>query len=178
MIKDADRLIDANRKNNKGYKLRGWANFEMGNSKQALKDFTKAVKLASDEPAARIDRAQVYRKTGEFKRAFKDLEEAEEMDSEHPWLWWERGALYSSSGLPEKALECIEKGFENYENPKWQSATYEWQSAEGHAYRAEALLLLDQKDEAQEALKKAQELNIELPEVKRVARLLENHRDQ
>ncbi len=75
------------------YRRRGFANFLIGRSDEALADYDSAIELSPLDPYAHVSRGSFFRQTGELDRARADIEKALELDLENSDLYYERGLL-------------------------------------------------------------------------------------
>ena len=88
---------------------RGWDYLKLGDYKQAVADYTEAIRLDPEHTWAYYERGTVYYSLGDYERAIADYTEAIRLDSEYPWAHYNRGNAYYSLGDYERAIaDCTE----------------------------------------------------------------------
>ncbi|MGE0433660.1 MAG: protein kinase [Planctomycetota bacterium] len=78
----------------------------------ALADVSKAVELASDNPAVWCVRAQIYLWQKQFNEARADLDTAYRLDNRYPTVWTLRGLTLARLGLHDQAGRCYDQAVE------------------------------------------------------------------
>ena len=78
---------------------RGWAYAELGNYKQALDDFNKAIEFDPKMSMAYVNRGVVYSsKLGNHRQALEEYKKAIELDPKNALAYYNRGCVYGILG--------------------------------------------------------------------------------
>lgn len=91
---------------------------------KAISDFTKAISLARNYPAAYTNRGDCYRFLGEYDKALEDYELALKYDSKNKRGLYGLSIIYGSKGYKQynKAIKVLQKLVEFY--PEYQDAYF------------------------------------------------------
>lgn len=89
------------------YHLLGVAHLAAGESKQAVKAFSKALQKRPDAHHWRADLADVHAARGWYNEAIAEIDQALVDASDHPVLWRKRAELLLRSGQPDVAMGDI-----------------------------------------------------------------------
>lgn len=106
-----------------GYQIyieRGLVQFEMGDYKNAIKDYTAALDLNAEKIDGFLYRAESFRKLGEHIKARLDINAALSIDPRQPDLLFESGVNYRMQRNDEKALLEWGKLISLYPDSSWQ----------------------------------------------------------
>lgn len=85
---------------------------EKDSLKKALRDFTKAIELDSEDPEILVNRGSTYARLGDKKSALDDYNQAEKINPEYPNTYLNRSLIYNQEESWEKALNDINKYLE------------------------------------------------------------------
>jgi putative GTP pyrophosphokinase len=91
------------------YNHRGMAYFAMGETRLAIKDFSKALSYDPGSIRGHINRGLCYRVLQQFEQALVDFDRALQLDNEHEEGYFGRAQCYFEMGLYDQALtDCNE----------------------------------------------------------------------
>jgi tetratricopeptide (TPR) repeat protein/S1-C subfamily serine protease len=122
-------LIELASKNPEPYIEKAKAYYERGDSKNALANYTKAIKIAPQESEFYIDRAQVYLWLKNYRKAFVDYNKAIALDSQKSSYYIGRADAYLK-------VKDYQKAFVDYNKAIALDSEYSWYYMD----RAEAYL--------------------------------------
>jgi tetratricopeptide (TPR) repeat protein len=86
---------------------RGIAFSNLGDRSRAINDFSEAIRLQPDNPAALNDRGNQYSLSGDFKRAIADYDEAIRLDPGIALTFENRGMAYEYLRDARRAIESF-----------------------------------------------------------------------
>jgi tetratricopeptide (TPR) repeat protein len=135
------------------YNNRGNDHLSLGNYRQAIEDYNKAIEFNPKSPEAYNNRAAAYQNLRNYKQAIEDYSKAIELNPKYAEAYNNRGGAYGILGNYRQAIEDCTKAIEL--NPKY---------AEAYNNRGNAHGGLGQYRQAIEDYTKAIELNPGLAE--------------
>jgi protein O-mannosyl-transferase len=94
------------------YSARGAAYNNLGNSRQAIDDFSRAIEIKPDYIYAYYNRGVAYSNLGNYKQAINDYDRAIEINPSYALTYNNRGAAYSRLGNYKQAIEDYGKAIE------------------------------------------------------------------
>jgi tetratricopeptide (TPR) repeat protein len=94
------------------YCNRGVAYYVLGNYKQAIEDYNRAIETNPELAVAYNDRGAAYDKLGDRVQAVSDFDRAIEIRPEYPDAYNGRGVVYSALGRNEEAISDFDKAIE------------------------------------------------------------------
>jgi len=107
-IKDLDRAINLNPKNDYAYKSRAFSKFYSNKPEEAFADIKHAISM--NPIGDYIDNlAQFYSETGDSANALKYYQKAVETEPNNPRLWYNYGIELRDNGEYERAYEMYNK---------------------------------------------------------------------
>ncbi len=130
-------LIKADPDDKLAYLARGSVYLKMGDTKNAVDDFTRAIEIDSKHPKSYHLRGLAHEMAGNGDEALQDFNQAIEIDSEYGAAFFSRATLLTKMGQEEKALEDMEMvthlsnlNIENFanENNVWRSRHMQMES--------------------------------------------------
>ena len=89
------------------YNERGISYFNLKRYPDAIKEFTKAIKLIENEPDFYFNRGLAYYSMKMLDQAIKDYRKSIELDPDHSDYYNAIGAAYEDSGQLEKSKEYL-----------------------------------------------------------------------
>lgn len=107
-LQDLERVLRVN-DNPWGYLYRGLIREHQGESKHALEDYTRAIRIKSDFKAALYRRGLLYAEMGEYDKAFQDQNRVLEMDQHHAGALTARGMSRAALGDSQWALNDLDQ---------------------------------------------------------------------
>lgn len=126
------------------YYLRGLTKSNKGDYDGAINDFSKAIELAPDAPAAYTNRGYARYKKGDIDSAIKDYDKVIETHPGFAYAWYRKGSTLLKLGRYEEAIKVLDKSIE-----------LDSKNAEAWYNRACTYSLKNDKPNALEDLKKA-----------------------
>jgi tetratricopeptide (TPR) repeat protein len=106
LLKDEDPRLS------KVYNNRGTTYDRKGDYDNAINDFTKAIKLNSNDAAVYYNRGTAYYSKGEFDNAIKDFNKAIELNPNYVEAYNNRGIAYGKKGEFDTAIKDYTKAIE------------------------------------------------------------------
>jgi tetratricopeptide (TPR) repeat protein len=100
-----DEIIHADSDDRLAVLARGSVYLKMGNTKNAIDDFSRALEIDSKHPKAFHLRGLAYEMAGEDDEALKDFNRAIDIDSEYGAAFYSRATLLTKMGQEDSALE-------------------------------------------------------------------------
>ncbi|QTA85931.1 J domain-containing protein [Desulfonema magnum] len=94
------------------YFRQGIAYGEANKHRQAIKSFTKAIRLRPNHANAYYNRGVAYNNTGNYKRAIKDFTQAVHLDPNYSLAYIYRGYIYADLDDFERACSDFQKAYE------------------------------------------------------------------
>jgi len=128
-----NRAIDKFARHSKAYERRGKVNYQLGNYKDALYDYTKSIDINPNAPFAYLGRAFVHIQEGNFAKAIPDLEMTCKRSIPHQSVYWQARRLKGECHLEleefdkaifEFKLFIQRKSQPNDENSYWRRKVY------------------------------------------------------
>lgn len=106
------------------YYERGIARSSLGDDKDAVTDFSKAIELDSQNLPALNDRGTAYRRLGQFPQAKADFDRLIVKGVKHPAVYTNRGLTWLDLGNPEQAMTDLRAALELDAKfaPAWETA--------------------------------------------------------
>lgn len=145
---EADSKNSSQPKDEWAYFNQGTANGRIGNYKQAIKYFNKAIELNPELQRAYYNRAVAYEKLGNYDEAFKDFNKAIELNPQLAMFYRGRGFAYAEIGNYDQAINDYNTAIEL--EPKY---------AEAYLHRGFAYADLGNHNQAIKDFNKAVELD-------------------
>ena len=117
---------------------RGSVYLKMGDTKNAIGDFSRALEIDSKHPKAYHLRGLAHEMAGDNDRALKDFDRAIDIDPEYGAAFYSRATLLTKMGQEESALEDMKMvthlsnlNIENFanENNVWRSRQLQLEEA-------------------------------------------------
>ncbi|MHB8137449.1 MAG: tetratricopeptide repeat protein [Smithellaceae bacterium] len=102
------------------YNNRGVANYGLGNYKQAMEDYDRAIEFNPRHAEAYNNRGSVYHKLGNYQQAIADLNKAIEFNPRYAEAYNNRGAACHILGNYKQAMEDYDRAIEF--NPRYAKA--------------------------------------------------------
>ena len=96
----------------RAYYDRGTLFLVRGDFDEAVDDFSRSIKMDSDNVFSFVNRAQVYARQGEMKRAIKDYTRVIKLSPGLASAYYARGKFYQQAGDQGRALKDFEKALE------------------------------------------------------------------
>ena len=84
---------------------RGSVYLKMGNTKNAIGDFSRALQIDANHPKAYHLRGLAHEMEGDDDKALKDFDKAIDIDSEYGAAYYSRATLLTKMGQEDSALE-------------------------------------------------------------------------
>lgn len=103
-LKKLNELITQDSGNAEYFYNRGWIYAHQGNSKQAEKDYTRAIQINKDHADAYYNRGLIYMETKKYDNAISDFSEAIRIRPEAADALCNRGNAYFAQGYSLSAL--------------------------------------------------------------------------
>ena len=131
-------LIDADSDDKLAVLARGSVYLKMGDTKNAIGDFSRALEIDSKHPKAYHLRGLAHEMAGDNDRALKDFDRAIDIDPEYGAAFYSRATLLTKMGQEESALEDMKMvthlsnlNIENFanENNVWRSRQLQLEEA-------------------------------------------------
>jgi len=94
------------------YNNRGVIYKDLGNYRQAIEDFNKAIEIKSDNAVAYYNRGNVYTDLGNYRQAIAELNRAIEINPGYAEAYSNRGNAYKSIGNYRQAIEDYNRAIE------------------------------------------------------------------
>ena len=94
------------------YNNRGVANRHLGNYRQAIEDYGRAIEIKPGYEEAYINRGNVYRDLGNYKQAIDNFDRGIEIKPDDAAAYINRGVAYSGLGNYKQAIEDYDRGIE------------------------------------------------------------------
>ena len=94
------------------YNNRGFTYNDLGNYKQAIEDYDKAIKIKPGYAQAYINRGNAYISLGNYTQAIKDLNRAIEITPVYAEAYINRGIAYISLGNYKQAIKDLNRAIE------------------------------------------------------------------
>ena len=110
------------------YAGRGNAYFALGNHKEAIKDYDRAIEISPEFSEAHNNRGSVYLKLGNYRQAIADYDRAIEVNPGNQEAYYNRGTAYEALGYQEQAIADYDRVIEV--NPRLASTYFR----RGNAY--------------------------------------------
>ena len=131
-------LIDADSDDKLAVLARGSVYLKMGDTKNAIGDFSRALEIDSKHPKAYHLRGLAHEMAGDNDKALKDFDRAIDIDPEYGAAFYSRATLLTKMGQEESALEDMKMvthlsnlNIENFanENNVWRSRQLQLEEA-------------------------------------------------
>jgi len=131
-------LIDADSDDKLAVLARGSVYLKMGDTKNAIGDFSRALEIDSKHPKAYHLRGLAHEMAGDNNKALKDFDRAIDIDPEYGAAFYSRATLLTKMGQEESALEDMKMvthlsnlNIENFanENNVWRSRQLQLEEA-------------------------------------------------
>jgi tetratricopeptide (TPR) repeat protein len=152
------KAIDKYERHALAYERRGYVNYILGNTEDALYDFSKSIDICPTSPDAFMGRAIIYLRQKEYEAAVKDLDMATKSSIPHQHIYWQarrmKGECHLKLEQYQKAefeLRLVTRRKFDKDNPN-----YKWTRKAFHEYGV-ALLGLEKYEAAIEAFNKSLE---------------------
>ncbi len=100
----------------------GLANDKIGNSRQAIRDYGKAIELDPKDAEAYYGRGCAYANLEDYRQAIRDYDKAIELDPKYAHAYFNRGIAYSKLGDYRQTIMDFDKAIEL--DPKNAKAYY------------------------------------------------------
>ena len=94
------------------YNNRGVIYKDLGNYRQAIEDFNKAIEIKSDNAVAYYNRGNVYTDLGNYRQAIAELNRAIEINQGYAEAYSNRGNAYGGLGNYKQAIEDYDRAIE------------------------------------------------------------------
>ena len=94
------------------YNNRGVIYKDLGNYRQAIEDFNKAIEIKSDNAVAYYNRGNVYTDLGNYRQAIAELNRAIEINPGYAEAYSNRGNAYGGLGNYKQAIEDYDRAIE------------------------------------------------------------------
>lgn len=143
----------------RAYERRGYVNQQLGNTEDALYDFSKSIDICSISADAFIGRANIYLAKDEYAKAIKDLDMVTKTSIPHQSVYWMarrlKGDCHRKIGQYKEAAR--EYKFFTAKKFAKSNPNHQWTKKVLHNY-GQVLLELEQYNEAITAFNKSIEL--------------------
>jgi tetratricopeptide (TPR) repeat protein len=116
-----DHTLEVTGRNPLIYYNRGTTHFELGNYREAISDFDKAIEIDPEYPAC-VNRGLAYDAIADYPKAIENLSMAISMNPGLAWGYVSRGEVYGELGDYRKAVSDFERAVEI--DPKQTDAYY------------------------------------------------------
>lgn len=103
-----DEILKADPQDRLARLARGSVYLKMGNTENAITDFSQAIELDADHPKAYHLRGLAREMTGENEEALKDFDKAIEIDPEYGAAYYSRATLLTKMGQEDAAAEDMQ----------------------------------------------------------------------
>jgi protein O-mannosyl-transferase len=111
-----ERAVNITDNNYLAYQNRGAVYLALGNYRQAIEDFDKAIAIIPIYAEAYYNRGISYWHLGNEMQALRDFDKAIEIDPRHAEIYYKRGIIYASRGNYSQAIGDFDRAIEI--NPK------------------------------------------------------------
>ncbi|MGZ3592372.1 MAG: tetratricopeptide repeat protein [Syntrophales bacterium] len=89
------------------YLKRGNAYIRLGNYKQAISDYDRAIEINPNYVKAYINRGNTYINLGNYKQAISDYDRAIEINPNYAFVYYNRSLCYANLGNQKQAIEDL-----------------------------------------------------------------------
>ncbi len=109
-------VLKINKRYHKAYFLKGEIFAEVGNYKDAIKNYSKAIKLKPKNPTYLIARAEIYAKAKKYKKAKEDYNISIQQNPKNIHLYYKRALILNELKQYQAALNDMDTYFKYYNN--------------------------------------------------------------
>ena len=102
------------------YCSRGLAYGKLGDNRQAISDYDRAIEINPKDVESYSNRGVAYRKLGNYRRAIEDYDRAIEINPKHAEAYYNRGIAYAELGNQRQAISDYDRAI--VINPEYANA--------------------------------------------------------